>query len=215
MDLKEKKTLQDIEYDLYDEHGTKVTGPHGCWYLCDNGFHRWRVLQVRLFGRLVARADCVAQMGVDVCMWGWGGVCVGGGGICGQSVRSRVLLSPNNLSGHNGLSRCAKMLNAYATFGARVSHILITPQSMTVHLCARGCVTVYGGASGGQQTFGVLKARFRCLKVGLQLQTMGRVANVFFTCCILHNELLEADGLASASLRIDCDCPSSHHHIHR
>lgn len=45
-DLKYGNTLQDISYDLYDAAGVKTTAAHGCWYLCDNGFHKWRVLQV-------------------------------------------------------------------------------------------------------------------------------------------------------------------------
>ena len=43
-------------------------------------------------------------------------------------------------------------------------------------------------------TFGILKGRFRILKVPMPFHTKERVDNVFFTCCVLHNMLLEKDG---------------------
>ena len=43
--------------------------------------------------------------------------------------------------------------------------------------------------------FGILKGRFRILRHGILLQNQNSVDNVFFTCCILHNMILEADGL--------------------
>ena len=43
--------------------------------------------------------------------------------------------------------------------------------------------------------FGILKSRFRILKNGLLCQTQEGIDRVFYTCCILHNMLLEVDGL--------------------
>ena len=42
-------------------------------------------------------------------------------------------------------------------------------------------------------TFGILKTRFRILKNTIRLQTKELIDNVFFTCCILHNMLVEDD----------------------
>lgn len=47
-------------------------------------------------------------------------------------------------------------------------------------------------------TFGVLKNRFRILKVPLLCcgkHGQDKVDNIFYTCCMLHNMLLEHDGL--------------------
>ena len=43
--------------------------------------------------------------------------------------------------------------------------------------------------------FGILKQRFRFLRNGIVLQSQDLIDNVFFTCCIFHNMLLEFDGL--------------------
>ena len=43
--------------------------------------------------------------------------------------------------------------------------------------------------------FGILKGRFRFLRHGILLQTQEKVDTAFFTCCILHNLILEADGM--------------------
>jgi Plant transposon protein len=43
--------------------------------------------------------------------------------------------------------------------------------------------------------FGILKGRFRILKTGIRLQSFTAVDNIWFTCCALHNYLLEVDGL--------------------
>lgn len=43
--------------------------------------------------------------------------------------------------------------------------------------------------------FGILKGRFRFLRHGILLQSQDKVDTVFFTCCILHNLILQADGL--------------------
>lgn len=45
--------------------------------------------------------------------------------------------------------------------------------------------------------FGILKARFRFLKNVITLQKREDVENAFFVCCILHNLILECDGLDS------------------
>ena len=44
-------------------------------------------------------------------------------------------------------------------------------------------------------TFGSLKSRWRFLRNGIVLQDQNSIDNVFFTCCILHNMILECDGL--------------------
>lgn len=46
-------------------------------------------------------------------------------------------------------------------------------------------------------TFGVLKGRFRCLKLPIFYNSKDNIDNMFFTCCILHNILLSFDGLDS------------------
>lgn len=43
-------------------------------------------------------------------------------------------------------------------------------------------------------TFGILKGRFRCLKLPIYYQSKSLIDNMFFTCCILHNILLNVDG---------------------
>ena len=43
--------------------------------------------------------------------------------------------------------------------------------------------------------FGILKGRFRFLRQGILLHTEEKVDTTFFTCCILHNMILSADGL--------------------
>ena len=43
--------------------------------------------------------------------------------------------------------------------------------------------------------FGILKGRFRFIRHGILLQSQEKVDTIFFTCCILHNLILEADGL--------------------
>jgi hypothetical protein len=44
-------------------------------------------------------------------------------------------------------------------------------------------------------TFGILKGRWRILKSGIHLQGVDAVDNIWLTCCVLHNWLLEIDGL--------------------
>ncbi|CAN0345009.1 unnamed protein product, partial [Pylaiella littoralis] len=43
--------------------------------------------------------------------------------------------------------------------------------------------------------FGILKARFRILKLAMTYQKQERLDYVFFTCCILHNMLHTYDGM--------------------
>lgn len=44
-------------------------------------------------------------------------------------------------------------------------------------------------------TFGILKGRFRILKTGVRVHSFKRMDNIWFTCCALHNWLLNIDGL--------------------
>lgn len=44
-------------------------------------------------------------------------------------------------------------------------------------------------------TFGVLKGRFRCLKLPIYYQKKESIDNMFYSCCIIHNILLHFDGL--------------------
>ena len=42
--------------------------------------------------------------------------------------------------------------------------------------------------------FGILKARFRILKLPLLMHSCQEIDDIFFTCCILHNMCLDVDG---------------------
>jgi hypothetical protein len=44
-------------------------------------------------------------------------------------------------------------------------------------------------------TFGILKGKWRILKSGVRIYGVDLVDHVWFTCCALHNWLLEVDGL--------------------
>ncbi len=44
-------------------------------------------------------------------------------------------------------------------------------------------------------TFGILKGRWRILKAGVQIHGVNSVNYIWFTCCALHNWLLEIDGM--------------------
>ena len=46
-------------------------------------------------------------------------------------------------------------------------------------------------------TFGILKSRWRFLRNGIVLHDQNSIDNAFFTSCILHNLILEYDGLDS------------------
>ena len=39
-------------------------------------------------------------------------------------------------------------------------------------------------------TFGILKGRWRCLKLPILFYDQNEIDNMFFTCCILHNIIL-------------------------
>lgn len=43
--------------------------------------------------------------------------------------------------------------------------------------------------------FGIMKGRFRILKSGIRLHGVEIIDDIWFTCCALHNWLLEVDGL--------------------
>ena len=43
--------------------------------------------------------------------------------------------------------------------------------------------------------FGILKGRFRCLKLPILYQSKDAIDNMVFTCCVIHNMLLSHDGL--------------------
>ena len=45
-------------------------------------------------------------------------------------------------------------------------------------------------------TFGILKGRWRVLKNGIKFPDMHTVDHIWFTCCALHNWLLDVDGLS-------------------
>jgi hypothetical protein len=47
----------------------------------------------------------------------------------------------------------------------------------------------------GECTFGILKGRWRILKLGIRIQGVDVVDNIWLTCCVMHNWLLEIDGL--------------------
>ncbi len=44
-------------------------------------------------------------------------------------------------------------------------------------------------------TFGILQGRWRILTTGVRIYGLDNVDKVWFTCCALHNWLLEVDGL--------------------
>jgi hypothetical protein len=43
-------------------------------------------------------------------------------------------------------------------------------------------------------TFGILKGRWRIMKSGVRISGVENIDKVWFTCCALHNWLLEIDG---------------------
>lgn len=46
-------------------------------------------------------------------------------------------------------------------------------------------------------TFGILKGRFRILKIPILFQSHAVIENIFKTCCVIHNMILTEDGLDS------------------
>jgi hypothetical protein len=55
-------------------------------------------------------------------------------------------------------------------------------------------------------TFGIMKGRFRILKIGIRLQSIAAVDKLWCTCCALHNMLLEDDGLSEPWATGDIGC---------
>lgn len=51
--------------------------------------------------------------------------------------------------------------------------------------------------------FGVLKGRFRVLKLRLTYHSRESIDNIFFTCCILHNMLHTFDGMGKFEENVD------------
>ncbi|KAI2499473.1 Plant transposon protein [Fragilaria crotonensis] len=47
-------------------------------------------------------------------------------------------------------------------------------------------------------TFGILKGRWRILKTGIRLHNTEVADNIWLPCCVLHNMLLDVDGLSKA-----------------
>lgn len=51
--------------------------------------------------------------------------------------------------------------------------------------------------------FGILKGRFRVLKLPVQYRTKERIDDLFFTCCILHNMIHAFDGREEWEVDVD------------
>jgi hypothetical protein len=84
---------------------------------------------------------------------------------------------------------------------------LICADPYSANADVRKMSPIHGGVRKDIEcAFGILKRRFKWLKSWNELSEVGDIANVFSTCCILHNILLEHDGY----LREDIpDLPSS------
>ena len=58
-------------------------------------------------------------------------------------------------------------------------------------------------------TFGILKGRFRILKAGIRLHGVDNAEKIWFTCCAIHNMLLDIDGItgewSNANVLFDFD----------
>ena len=59
--------------------------------------------------------------------------------------------------------------------------------------------------------FGILKGRFRILKLPILFRSRERIDNAFFTCCILHNMLHAFDGLDVLEADVDWVGPDGLH----
>ena len=46
-------------------------------------------------------------------------------------------------------------------------------------------------------TFGILKGRWRILKSGVRVYGVDKVDEIWMTCCALHNQLLDINGLSN------------------
>jgi hypothetical protein len=115
MAVKEGRIWADITFKVVDENGTERTMT-GVWFLCDNGYHRWKCLQAP----------------IPLC-----------------SELSKIYWSEWMESVRKDVECC----------------------------------------------FGILKARFRFLREGIKIHCAEEINNVMHLCCILHNMLLEFDGL--------------------
>lgn len=51
--------------------------------------------------------------------------------------------------------------------------------------------------------FGILKGRFRVLKLPVQYRTKERIDDLFFTCCILHNMIHAFEGREEWEVDVD------------
>ena len=60
--------------------------------------------------------------------------------------------------------------------------------------------------------FGILKGRFRILKIPVLFQSQAAIDNIFKTCCVLHNLILSYDGLDTRWERaVDWNGVDGHH----
>jgi len=73
-----------------------------------------------------------------------------------------------------------------------------------VCVCVRVCVEVTTCVCHLHcSAFGILKGRFKILKVANQFQSLEKVDNLFRACCLLHNWLLDFDGRSAWSEGVD------------
>ena len=63
-------------------------------------------------------------------------------------------------------------------------------------------------------TFGILKGRFRILKIPMLLQKQDQIDNVFKTCCVLHNMILAYNGRDQWEHNIDYEGVDGEHEEH-
>jgi len=59
--------------------------------------------------------------------------------------------------------------------------------------------------------FGILKGRFRILKLRMAYHKREYIDNIFFTCCILHNMLHTFDGMDVFEENVDWTGSAGHH----
>lgn len=59
--------------------------------------------------------------------------------------------------------------------------------------------------------FGILKGRFRILKLRMPYHKREDIDNIFFTCCILHNMLHVFDGMDAFEENVDWTGSAGHH----
>ena len=67
-----------------------------------------------------------------------------------------------------------------------------------------GCVSL-SGSKDSECTFGIGKKRFRWLRIPMLIAKKTNVDNIFRTCAILHNLILQYDGLDTIG-ELDTDC---------